>query len=87
MNTDLIKARLVSFAYEAGTLIASSVLGVFVSPDFAALVQAHFGVGMTTSLILLIVTGAVKHLRNLKVLKDAGLGAGRSVESAGPLLI
>lgn len=86
MNTTLIKARLISFGYEAGTLAVSAILGMLVSPQFATVLQANFGEGMATSIILLVVSGTVKHIRNLKVIKSMTLGTSRG-ESGEPFVL
>lgn len=73
MNTPL-KVRLISFGYSLLSLVGVAIVGVFTSQDFAVLVTQHFGQGIISTLILLAVTEAVKHIRNLSVLKQAGLG-------------
>lgn len=72
----LIKARVLSFSYSLATLVGLSIIGVLTSPDFSALVQQHFGDGASSMLILLVVSEGVKHVRNLKVLKDAERSVG-----------
>lgn len=77
MDTHLLKTRLISFGYEFGTLIAAAITGVLLSPEFAQLVQAHFTEGTVASVILLVVTGTVKHIRNKYQLgKAIKLGGG-----------
>ncbi len=66
---NLIKARLISFFWSIVTLIGTTVAAVLVSPAFQAIVAEHFGSGALGTLILLLVTEAVKHERNLHVLK------------------
>ena len=83
MNTNLLKIRVTSFAYEAGSLIAVALLGVLVSSDFQQLITAHFGDTFLTSAALLVITGVVKHLRNLQTLKKFGAA---SVENRGYLI-
>ncbi len=74
MNSNLIKARLIAFFYEAGTLIVLGVLGVLSSPEFAQAVTNHFGESVGGSLILLAVSAGVKHVRNMLVMANADLG-------------
>jgi len=69
---DLLKTRVVSFAYEFATLIVTATLGIFASPEFANLVGEHFGTGMVGSIIMLAVMGAVKHIRNKKLVAKLG---------------
>lgn len=71
MQYQLIQARVVAFAYEAGTIIVLAICTALISPEFAAAVTANFGDGVTGSLILLVVSGVVKHVRNLNVIKNA----------------
>lgn len=75
MQYPLIQARLVAFAYEAGTIIVLALCTALVSPEFAAAVTSNFGDGVTGSLILLVVSGVVKHVRNLNVIKNTDLGS------------
>lgn len=80
METNLIKTRLISFGYSLLSLILTAFVGVLASPDFATLVQTNFGGGITATLILLVVTELVKHLRNVKVINKLGkVGGGKNV--------
>mgnify|MGYP001596300803 CR=1 FL=1 len=72
LNNDLVRIRLVSFAYGLASLVGLAILGVLVSPDFAALVKAHFGNGFFATLILLLVPEVAKHIRNLIETKKLG---------------
>lgn len=74
---NLIKIRVVSFLMEAGVYLLGTLLTALVSPAFQQIVTEHYGTGIVATVILLTVTGVVKHLRNLAVLKDMQLG-GRS---------
>ena len=87
MNYELIKARVIAFAYEAGTLITLAILGALASPEFQALVVSHFGEGLTASAILLFVTAIVKHVRNLNVLKKYEERVGGYASYDGPTMI
>jgi len=71
MQYNLIQARVVAFLYEAGTIVGLAIIAALASPEFAAVITSHFGDGVTGSLVLLFVSGAVKHIRNLKVVSDA----------------
>ena len=68
MNFELLKVRATSFLYEAGALVLVGVLGVLSSPEFAAVIMKHFGDTVMGSMILLVVMGIVKHVRNVVVL-------------------
>lgn len=87
MNFDLIKTRIVAFLYEAGVMIALSILGYLASQDFANLVTQNFGESIVGSLILLGVSGIVKHLRNLSVLKKYDTLGAANGERKPPVLI
>lgn len=84
MEYELIKIRVLSFAYQFGTTVALLVVGYVSSPDFAALVQEHFGT-IAASLVSLLIPELVKHLRNVRVLGEWRLGA--SDPSKAPTLI
>lgn len=90
MQYELLKARLVAFLYEAGTLVVLAICGALVSPEFSAAVTTHFGDGITGSLILLSVSGVVKHVRNMKVLAESGSDLGSTdggVTSRKPVVL
>lgn len=53
---------------ELGSLAGTALIGVLMSAEFRSLVTEHFGESLVGSLIMLIVIGGVKHLRNMKVL-------------------
>ena len=74
MDTNLLKMRVISFAYGAGTLMALAVVAVLASDQMQSLISEHFGTGFFGTVISLLVIELVKHIRNLKVLKDAKLG-------------
>lgn len=74
MNYELLKLRAVAFGYEAASLFLSVFVAVLASPDFAALVTTHFGDTVLGGVLLLVLTGLVKHLRNLDVIKKAEVG-------------
>ena len=79
MNKELIAIRLKSFGYELATLVVLGILGVLSSSEFSTLVTTHFGDTATASLILLVTSGIVKHVRNLDALKKS-LGAKEKVQ-------
>lgn len=87
MTYDLIMARVIAFLYEAGTLIVLAVLGVLVSPEFQSVVTSHFGDSVTASLIMLAVTGLVKHVRNLSALKKAEEQLGSTDEARRSVIL
>ena len=68
----LLKVRLQAFGWELLSIVIMSIGGLLTSDAFRELVTKHFGETLTASLILLAVTGGVKHLRNLKVLAKLG---------------
>ena len=68
----LLKARVLSFLYSAGTLFLLAIIGVFVSDDFKQLVANYTGSGFFGSIVSLLLVEVVKHLRNLSVLKNVG---------------
>ena len=71
--------RVKAFLFEALALVATGIFAVLMSPEFSSLVTSHWGSSFTTSLILLSVSGAVKHLSNLSAIKKAeSLGAAES---------
>ena len=72
---ELIKIRVISFAYQLATAIAALVAAYLLSSDFAALVQEHFGT-VAASLVSLVIPEIVKHLRNVRVVKGWRLGGG-----------
>lgn len=72
MESELISVRIKAFGYELLGLLITGVLAFLASADFQALVASHFGETLTASLILLVVSGGVKHLRNLLVIKQFG---------------
>lgn len=74
MNTELIKIRVLAFLYEFFALVATAMLGVFASEEFRTLVTQNFGETFVTSAVLLFISGAVKHLRNVQVLRKAQFG-------------
>ena len=75
---ELITIRLKSFGFSLLGVAITGVLGFLSSADFATLVSTNFGEGAATTLVLLVVTEVVKHLRNLSVLKK--FGATKSVQ-------
>lgn len=80
MDFELIKTRVISFAYGLVTLVAGALLtqllAVFSGPEFHALVVQYFGDGVTSAFIFLVVSQIVAHVRNLVVLGRASrLGA------------
>jgi len=75
----LIQARIKAFSVQLGSFVLVAVVGVFLSPDFKALVMEHFGNSATTSLAILIITGIASHVVNLKALKKLGARAEEGV--------
>lgn len=81
MNYELIKIRVVAFAYQAGTTIVLAIIASVASPEFHAIITENFGTGITGMLVVLITDGIVKQVRNVMVLgRAARLGSyGKSV--------
>lgn len=71
MNTELIAVRMKGFVYGLVSAIAAGIaawmLDFFGSEIFRALVTEHFGETTVGVLILLVVDGVVKHVRNMRV--------------------
>ncbi len=74
MDMELLKVRAISFAYEAGSMFLIVFIGVLGSPEFSSIITANFGDTIYGGLILLVVSGIVKHLRNLVVIEKISLG-------------
>jgi hypothetical protein len=74
MDTDLIKTRVISFVYEAGTLIALAIISALSSADMKEVITEHFGAGIAGTFAVLVLTGIVKQIRNVRVLKERSLG-------------
>lgn len=79
INSELWSIRIKSFLYEAGSVILTAVCGVLVSDDFSNLLTEHFGEGLIVSVVLLLISGGVKHLRNLQVIKKVGATGKRTL--------
>ena len=86
INTQLIKTRFISFAYEACTLLGTALLAALSSPDMRALITEHWGTGLAGTVGILILMEGVKHLRNLKVLKDRQIG-GKKEDRDEPIIL
>jgi len=71
-NFDLVVIRLKAFGLELVGVGLTSVLAWFMSPAFQAMVTTHFGDSTVGVLLLLLVTGGVKHLRNKRELAKLG---------------
>ena len=76
---DLIKIRLVSFAYEACTFFIGIFATAIASDEFRAILEQHFGTSVGGTLALLVLTGVVKHLRN-RGLVDKEFGGTRDAD-------
>ena len=84
---DLIKVRITAFLHEAGVMLLSGVIALFASEQFSALIMEHFGTTVAGSLMILVLNAGVKHMRNLKVMKEYDrLGAGIG-ENPKPIII
>ena len=74
-NFELLKVRVLAFLFEAFSLLLTTIAGVLISEEFRALVIEHFGVGLTGSVVLLLVSGLAKHLHNIQVIRKVELGS------------
>lgn len=81
INLDLLAVRIKAFLFEAGSLCAVVLAGVLVSPEFQAIVTAHFGNGLVTSLIVLLLAGLAKHVRNVSAISAASESLGSTREA------
>ena len=68
----LLEVRVKGFAYDLVGYAVAGVLAFLTSPTFANVVSEHFGGTVFASIILAVVVGGVKHLRNLQVIKKLG---------------
>lgn len=69
---NLKKIRVKSFFVELTVLIGAGLGGVLLSPEFLGLVTKHFGDTALVGLGMLVLTGVVKHLINLRAVKKLG---------------
>lgn len=87
MDFNLIKTRVVAFLWGLLVLVAGAVLtllsSLFSGPEFAELVQTHFGQGTTATLIFLVVQQIVAHIRNLSVVQKYKENLGTSLDENG----
>lgn len=67
---NLFWIRVKSFLAEASVLCAVAFIGVLASEDFANLMTQEFGEVWGGGFAVLLVNGIVKHLLNLKAIKD-----------------
>lgn len=82
MTYELIKVRIISFGWECLSFFGTALIAALASPEFSAIITAHFGETILGSLVLLAVSGLVKHLRNMRALAVAGrrFGSSRALE-------
>lgn len=84
---ELLYIRVKSFATEAGVMLLLGVISMLQSEAFADLVIEHFGEVWGGGLGLLITSGIVKHLLNIKAIKDHEKRLGTISETEPPVLI
>lgn len=72
MSSELWNVRVKAFGYELLAVIVSGAIAYLTSADFSSLVNTHFGGTILGTLILLIVSAGIKHLRNLAVIGKVG---------------
>lgn len=87
MNFELVYIRLKAFVAEAGVMVLAGLVTVLASSEFSALVVEHFGQIWGGGIGLLVLNGLVKHLMNLKALKDYKNRLGSADENEPPVLI
>ena len=85
MNYDLIKVRIVAFVNEAFALFLYTFVGVLASNDFQTLVIEHTGATAFSGVAILLLNAGVKHMRNLKVLREYDRVGGTGGEA--PIII
>jgi hypothetical protein len=76
---ELIKIRLVSFAYEACTFFVGILATAIASDEFRAILEQHLGTSIGGTLALLFFTGLVKHIRNTSI-EDKEFGGTRDAD-------
>jgi len=81
MDIELLRVRAISFMYEVGSMLLIVLVGVLGSEEFSNIITNNFGDTIYGGLILLIVSGIVKHLRNTMVIKQIELGGAGEVKS------
>jgi len=84
---DLIYIRAKSFATEVLIALAILIGGFLTSPQFAEIVSNNFQEVWIANLILIGTSGLVKHLMNLKAIKDYQSRVGSYGDSEPPILI
>lgn len=72
METNLWTVRIKSFFWSLAGLAVTGIAGFLLSPDVQNLIQENFGETFFGSLIIIGVTEAAKHLRNIKISKGLG---------------
>lgn len=75
METNLLLLRLKSIAWTILGVAITAVLGYLSSTDFAALLTQYTGTAVTGTLVTLVVTELIKHLRNKHIIAGISLGA------------
>lgn len=71
---ELWKVRLVSFGWSCLSFFATGLVTMLASDDFRALIENNFGGSVFGTLLVLLVTELVKHLRNTQLLKSYQVG-------------
>lgn len=75
MNTqELWKVRLVSFGWSCFTFFGTGLVAMLGSDEFRSIIELHFGGSVFGTLLVLLVTELVKHLRNTQLLKSYQVG-------------
>lgn len=87
MKYDLLFIRLQAFALEAGSLLLFVLVGALSSPQMEQLVTNHWGDTVLGSFLLLLLNALIKHLRNLRILKDYEQKLGSGTIAPPPRLL
>lgn len=76
-----------SFIVEGSVLIGVGIIGVLSSPEFATLLAEQFGPIWGGTLGVLFINGLVKHLLNLKAIKEHTEQLGNNGREDEPLVL
>jgi hypothetical protein len=75
MDKELVQklwnTRIKSFLLSLGSLLLTGLVGVLVSDDFKNLVQEYAGSSVTGTIVMLLLSEGIKHLRNKIVIGKA----------------
>ena len=72
MSSELWSVRVKAFAYELLAVVVTGGVTYLSSTDFSNIVNTHFGGTIIGTLILLVVSAGIKHLRNVAIIGRVG---------------